>query len=279
MIVLVAAPPADPRLAPVMEGLQALGVQARHVARLKDLPDTDGAVVVVIDQGDAESLRAVHLGSRRGGASRPVVTYGDLSAQGRRSQLLAVGAARQVDQSYAAERLAAEARALGEPAADTAAFENQRFVQNMIAITVETFSMMLNSKIRHERVERRYEYVMPGEITAMINLAGREERMLALNTSLKGARGMAIAFLQGMVEDPDQAMISDSVGEMVNIIAGQLKAVFSGTALAFDIGMPSVVVGTSHEIRHRAEMPCQAAHFTSDFGPFFVQLCTRPHEG
>ena len=109
-------------------------------------------------------------------------------------------------------------------------------------------------------------------------LVGASERILALNVTSADGRSISAAFLRGLQGEPDHDMIADALGELVNIVAGQVKSAAAGTAGAFEIGIPSVVVGQGHEIRHQADMPASFARMHSPIGSFTLHLCTRLRE-
>jgi chemotaxis protein CheX len=144
--------------------------------------------------------------------------------------------------------------------------------------TVKAMEILANVNVEEGEVYSKANYSMKGCISGLIYLRGKVERMLAVTFSRDSARALAIKVLAGAIEDPSHEVLADCVGELVNIIAGQVKGEFVHTDNEFDISTPSIVTGEDHEIRHRAGLPCYVMTFESDIGQFAVQLCMREEE-
>ena len=89
---------------------------------------------------------------------------------------------------------------------------------------------------------------IPGvdRLTATINLTGDWPGVLALECSRQQACAFAARFLSietpGIVDD----MVRDVLGELANMIGGNLKCVLAG---GLRLSMPSVVDGADHSLR------------------------------
>jgi chemotaxis protein CheX len=83
-------------------------------------------------------------------------------------------------------------------------------------------------------------------LTATIHLAGEWKGVLALECSHKQACVFAARFLS--MERPDMVddVVRDVLGELANMIGGNLKCVLAG---GLRLSMPSVVDGTDHNLR------------------------------
>jgi len=278
MRVLVVHDPADERVHLLTPGIAALGaeVQVGGFAP-QPIPGTGG--VIILDDGSEAALSAVvaHAGAEPAGSTTVVVLLRAASPQ-RRGRLLAAGAARVLDGQVSGERLASELQALAETASSGPDRLRSELLQPFIAATIEAWSVMADVSVRTTAIQRKTDFKMAGDLSALIHLVGTNERLLVLSMSAEVARELAIAMLHRLVLAPTDEMICDSAGEMINIIAGQVKGSFVGTPYEFDIGLPIIVSGTNHEIKHRSELPCFIMVFTSPFGPFTVQLCVRTRE-
>ena len=70
----------------------------------------------------------------------------------------------------------------------------------------------------------------------------------------------------------------DTLAEMANVVAGQAKGRYEGSPYEFDISTPTVITGSPHHIVHRADLPCYEMAFSSELGPFYLQLSVRGRE-
>ncbi len=85
-----------------------------------------------------------------------------------------------------------------------------------------------------------------GRLTATIHLAGEWKGALALECGRNEARAFAARFLS--IEPPENVddMVRDVLGELANMIGGNLKCVLAG---GLKLSMPSVVDGTDLSLR------------------------------
>lgn len=68
-------------------------------------------------------------------------------------------------------------------------------------------------------------------------------------------------------------MIRDAAGEMTNIIFGQAKIVLNQRGYGIKTALPSVIAGHDHSVLPLTKGPRVVIPFTTDVGPFFVEIC------
>lgn len=274
MQVLVLRHPDDQRLAALLPGIEALGATVKIGGFAAALAGAGG--IALLDDGSPEALAAV-VGNA-GRDELPIVALLSARNPERRSRLLAAGVSRVIEGPETGERVASEIQALvetGGPGHDRLRAE---LLQPFIASTIESWSLMAGVVVHTSSIFRKTESRMQGDISALIHLVGTSERLLALTMGSQVANALTVAMLNRLVAEPSDEMVCDSVGEMVNIIAGQVKSAFVGTPYEFDIGLPTIITGPNHEVRHRSELPCFVMAFVAPFGPFSLQLCVRNRE-
>ncbi len=115
--------------------------------------------------------------------------------------------------------------------------------------TRNVFATMLGAE-PHPREAYQADGILPqSDVTGMIGLAGEAAASLSLHCSAEQARAFA-ARLLGM--EPDSPIsdddVRDAVGEIVNMIAGDIK-----TAIAhehrLELALPSVVIAEKCEVQ------------------------------
>lgn len=141
-------------------------------------------------------------------------------------------------------------------------------------IVEDVFLTMTNRKVAFSS-----ESAQPGHggVTAAIHFAGTWKGAVLLQCNLQQAlvfTNRLVPVLQPTTFDAD---VRDALGELVNMIGGNLKSVLHpGVALS----MPSVVEGADYALHLCCEKPATTAVFASDTGPFTVTLVqtldTRP---
>jgi chemotaxis protein CheX len=73
-------------------------------------------------------------------------------------------------------------------------------------------------------------------------------------------------------EGIDAEMVRDCAGELVNVMAGQAKALLSGTPDHLSFATPKVFVGSGQRLREGKSAACHVAHFDSEVGAFALRL-------
>lgn len=275
LTVLIYAKDGDIRLASLRGLLEADGFSCKPQTLGTPLPAPTPDAAILLDDGDDGVLRQVaHL--RAIGIATFVVSV--VAARERFSRLMSAGATGVLPPDVSDERVAAEIEALADLRRQAQSQGPNQALQPFLAATLEAWQLMARSRARLSGVRTKREYRMPGDLTALIYLLGTSERVLALSVSQSSALNLAKQVLGASMPDPEPEIVHDTLAEMANVVAGQVKGRFDGTAFEFDISTPTVIAGSPHHLMHRPDLPCMEMAFTSDIGPFHLQLCVRGRE-
>jgi len=270
--VLVFAKDSDPRIASLRGLLEADGFTCRQLILGAAVPAPTPDAAIILDVGDDAVLRQVANLRAAGIASFAVAVAASRERFGR---LMAAGATGVLPPDVSDERIAAEIEALADLRRQAQAQGPNQALQPFLAATLEAWQLMARSRARLSGVRVKREYRMPGDMTALIYLLGSSERVLALSLAYNVAENLARQVLGASMPEPEPEIIHDTLAEMANVVAGQVKGRFDGTPFEFDISTPTVVSGSPHHLMHRPDLPCMEMAFTSDIGPFHLQLCVR----
>ncbi len=123
-------------------------------------------------------------------------------------------------------------------------------------------------------------YVLEGEIKHRWEISG----LLGLTGDYQGLVGFRLPRLLGdkllqksgiltKGEDERVETVYEMIGEMTNIIAGNASSEIKSASV--DISPPVVVRGENHEIAWPKAMPVVAIPFTTNSGPFEVDVCFK----
>lgn len=277
------SPQADPGLRGLAEQrkIAIIGEDAATEERTEFDPDLIGAVLINDDSTRAELyeqiMRIRHLTRRHG---IPLIVVAEGVKVEERPRLIAAGATMVCDIDVSPERVFAELTSRKKASDVPTEIRRVRdeMLQPFISAAIEGMQVMAGIDIELDQVRRKTDYLMSGDISAVIYLLGKLERMLAVSVTHETAYKMTYQILGGALDVIDDEVIGDSVAEMANIVAGQVKGQFAGTAYEFDISTPTVIAGENHQIRHRPELPCYVMTFNSSIGRIGLQLAVRPRE-
>jgi len=140
------------------------------------------------------------------------------------------------------------------------------------AIT-NTFSTMLAVDLKRGELALGDPRQRQFPVSGLIGLSGKASGMVVVNLSSEVALKAASQLLMEEIDEVNDDVV-DAVGELANMIAGQAKTDLEQYELS--VGLPSVIVGTDHEIRFPSSTPPLAIPFKSDFGPLRLEVGFEP---
>lgn len=131
----------------------------------------------------------------------------------------------------------------------------------------DTFEKMLECQAVRRSMTLYGESESLFGINAVIGLVGEATGSICLSLSDQAAVEMVRRVLDMDVES-DDAIISDTVGEFSNLVAGAAKCHL--TDVAVDLGLPNIVRGRDVRIRFPSQAQPLRLDFDSKVGPFVI---------
>ena len=113
-----------------------------------------------------------------------------------------------------------------------------------------------------------------GDVSGIIGLTGDAIGSLAISFSESCICGIAGAMLSESFAQANQEVF-DSVGEITNMISGVARTHLEKDALTVWAGIPAVVFGKDHYVKHILKSPSIVIPFETRFGSFFVDVCIK----
>lgn len=149
------------------------------------------------------------------------------------------------------------------------------FIVPFVKATDKIFESMVGIQVSHRQVYVKKGCRMLGEITAIIGLSGSAMGMCSISLTVEfAARAVGKMIYEDLPADAQDMMVRDGVGELINMIAGQAKALLSRTKYKFDITLPTIVSGVDHEVYYRRGTQCIVILFETEDGiPFTIEIC------
>lgn len=143
--------------------------------------------------------------------------------------------------------------------------------QEIIAATQEVFSTMLMLDVAGEDVSGAGRRAVQSNVTSMIGLGGGLRGMLAIHCPGAVARNITGALLGMEVLELDED-VRDAMGEIANMVAGNLKTAFTGIDVNVELAIPTSVIGESYRISGLAGATRHCISFQLDSESFWVEL-------
>ncbi|MEN6319447.1 MAG: chemotaxis protein CheX [Syntrophaceae bacterium] len=115
-----------------------------------------------------------------------------------------------------------------------------------------------------------------GDVSGIMGLSGNAEGTLVVTFYWSLAK-MIVAKMMGVDEDKlDAELIHDGVSEIINMISGSTKREFVGKPYHFEISLPSVVVGSGHQVGHIHDTSIAVLIFRVENQFFSLYVCIKP---
>jgi chemotaxis protein CheX len=131
----------------------------------------------------------------------------------------------------------------------------------------EVFEIMLGCRVK---AAPRCEHNSKGEFTAMIGLAGSLCGVLSVCCDAQTAKQLAKCMLGDIVNSEDQ--VSDALGEICNMVAGNFKNKLSGMDGRCMLSVPTVIRFGEYQFRSLANGDLLDVHVLFEGAPVAVRL-------
>lgn len=154
--------------------------------------------------------------------------------------------------------------------------EEKEYLTPFIQSTQNVLKTMASVKAKFQEVYFSNDFRIFGEISGIIGLSGEAEGTVVITFYWDFARKI-IAHMMNVQEDKINAeFIDDGVGELVNMISGVAKKSFVGRPYHFQLSLPTVVIGSGHQIGHPDDASIAVMVFDVDSHSFALQVCLKP---
>jgi CheY-specific phosphatase CheX len=119
-------------------------------------------------------------------------------------------------------------------------------------------------------------FVPFGDIAVVLELSSPIKERLVLGFPERTAMELAGRILSRAPEEVERDLVHDCMREIVNVLAGQTKAILQGTPYHFSFTTPTVVCPASGaSILGEAGLRCLMILFASEVGEFAVQVFVK----
>lgn len=143
--------------------------------------------------------------------------------------------------------------------------------EKIIESTIEIFSTMVMMDISVEERDVADSGKLHDAITGLIGLAGTHKGVLAIHIPHQVAIAITSSFL-GMDVDEINEDVEDAVGELANMLGGNIKAVLAENGRDIDLSLPSTISGASYQLQPSKDVDKVLIRFRTGGGSFLVEL-------
>jgi len=140
----------------------------------------------------------------------------------------------------------------------------------MIEATKEIFSSMVMMEITVKEVMDNHG-ALNDTITGMIGLAGTHKGVLAVHLPYSVAQAITSSFLMMDVEEINED-VHDAVGEIANMLGGNVKTILSEKGRDIDLSLPSTISGSQYSFQSDKQVDKVIIEFDTGKGTFIVEM-------
>ncbi|MCP3891443.1 MAG: chemotaxis protein CheX [Desulfobulbaceae bacterium] len=137
--------------------------------------------------------------------------------------------------------------------------------------TQEVFSTMLMIDISSNEIIEGKKVDINSNLTSMIGLGGGIRGVLAVHCPENVAKAITGDFL-GMDVDELDDDVKDAIGEITNMVAGNLKVSYSKVDINVELAIPTSIVGDSFHVSGIADAQRVIVPMTIKHGEFWIEL-------
>lgn len=153
--------------------------------------------------------------------------------------------------------------------------EEMEYLNSFIKNTSNVLNIIAEVEAVFKEIYFTNDFRIFGDISGIIGLSGEAEGILGITFYWPLAKKI-IAKMMGVDEDHINAdLIHDGVAEIINMISGSTKKDFVGKPYHFEISLPSVIVGSGHQIGHAENTPIAVMIFEVNYQYFALQVCLK----
>jgi chemotaxis protein CheX len=156
------------------------------------------------------------------------------------------------------------------PMLDVAAHRHDEWVPLLEQAAREVFELMLGSRLTASVPNES----LPLDVTAMVGLAGQLSGVLSLRCQTRAAALMASRML-GVDLDKIGPEISDAIGEVGNMVAGNFKNKITGLAEGCMLSPPTIVTGSDYTLHSLSDTPALEVKLMFENMP--IVICLEIH--
>ena len=143
------------------------------------------------------------------------------------------------------------------------------YINPFVRAVLAVFSTMLNTTLKRGQPFRKVNCQPRYEVTGIIGLSGKAKGTVVLSLDREAAMRATEAML-GERPPGINADVTDAVGELTNMIAGNAKAELEQYAMS--VSLPTVITGKGHCIDFPRAAPAISIPFDCEWGTVMVEV-------
>ena len=143
--------------------------------------------------------------------------------------------------------------------------------QHLSEVTKEVFLSMLSLEVDPGEAQSKFSNTYSNTVSGMVGMTGLYKGALAIHATTEVAKKITSQMLFMDVEEVDEDVL-DAMGEMANMLAGNMKTALSSNGKDIELSVPSAVTGEKYSLDIKDSGEHLVVPFKADIGSFSVQF-------
>ncbi len=145
-------------------------------------------------------------------------------------------------------------------------------MNSFVEAAINILETMASTSVKAKKPYVKYDVKAKGAISGIIDLSGDYNGTIAISFSEKLILAIVSAmFGEEMTELNDE--IKDAVGEITNMISGQVTTKLAELGKSLKAETSKVIMEKSHSIEHLTDRPVIAMPYKTENGEFTIEVC------
>jgi chemotaxis protein CheX len=151
---------------------------------------------------------------------------------------------------------------------------NVEYINPFLKATTNVLKTMAFTEANAGKPYLKKDQVAGGDISGVIGITGETEGSLSVSFS-KAAICFIVSNMFGEQITAVTNEVEDAVGELTNMISGDARRELAEKGIVLTAGIPTVIAGQNHTIKHMTNGPIIAIPFSTKAGDFIVEVGFR----
>lgn len=143
--------------------------------------------------------------------------------------------------------------------------------EEIVKCAKDVFSTMLMTELGEEEIVRNQKVEIKSNLTSMIGLGSGIRGVLAIHCPKEVATDITGSFLGMEVTELDED-VKDAIGEIANMVAGNLKVAYASIDVNIELAIPTSIVGDSFSISGNADSQRVITPLVMNGKTFWIEL-------
>jgi chemotaxis protein CheX len=148
------------------------------------------------------------------------------------------------------------------------------FIKPFVASIQNVFSTMMQLQVTVQEPYLKKSDRPNHDVSGIIGMSGDVVGSVVLSFPQRTAENV-VALFSGQKLALGTPDFADAIGELVNMVSGNAKALFKDKKVS--ISCPSVIVGANHHVARQSDIPCIVIPCATDCGDVHIEVAIKPN--